>query len=165
MIAPVRNTQKPLRACSTSLQYSGIRMKLRANTRKNSQHCWANNVRSCCVRSQQHATTCNRQGVQTDATSLYSVTSNNVGSSVLAHYIASLCTGLKEINCRNHLVWYSMHYFQCLKVYLKQTIAMYGRVQMVRKIICGNMFACIFGPSGQCLSLCHRQSKSPIRVP
>ena len=68
VIAPVRNTQKPLRACSTSLQYPGIRMKLRANTRKNSQHCWANNVRSCCVRSQQHATTCNRQGVQTDAT-------------------------------------------------------------------------------------------------
>ena len=30
-----------------------IRMKLRAKARKNvnSQHCWANNVRSCCVRS------------------------------------------------------------------------------------------------------------------
>ena len=28
VIAPVRNTQKPFRGCSTSLQYLGIRMKL-----------------------------------------------------------------------------------------------------------------------------------------
>ena len=33
------------------------------------------------------------------------------------------------------------------------------------KIICGNTFVCIFGPSGQRLSLRHRQPKSPIRVP
>ena len=57
-----------------------IRMKLRAKARKNvnSQHCWANNVRSCCVRnntlSRQHATdrVCKRTK---------HVTSNNVGSS------------------------------------------------------------------------------------
>ena len=62
--------------------------------------------------SQQHST--NRVCKRTQH-----VTSNNVGSSLLAHNIAFVCTGLNEINSRNHLVWYSMHYFQCLKIYLK----------------------------------------------
>ena len=34
-------------------------VKLRANGRNNSQHCWANNVGSCCIRVS--------SGVQTDA--------------------------------------------------------------------------------------------------
>ena len=59
-------------------------LKLRANERNNSQHCWPNNVGSCCVRwhkgkslngftllrnkSQQHATTCNRVCKRTQPT-------------------------------------------------------------------------------------------------
>ena len=48
-----------------NLQFQAFR--LRANGRNNSQHCWRNNVGSCCVRV--------GSGVQTDAT-----TSNNVGT-------------------------------------------------------------------------------------
>ena len=62
---------------ATLVMDSGFKtLKLRANERNNSQHCWPNNVGSCCVRwhkskslngftllhnkSQQHAATCNR---------------------------------------------------------------------------------------------------------
>ena len=45
----------------------GCDLKLRANKRSNSQHCWAKNVGSCCV--------CVSSGVQTVAT-----TQNNVGT-------------------------------------------------------------------------------------
>ena len=44
-----------------------LSVRLRANGRNNSQHCYANNVGSCCVRV--------GSGVQTDAT-----TPNNVGT-------------------------------------------------------------------------------------
>ena len=44
-----------------------IALRLRANGRNNSQHCWSNNVGSCCVRVV--------SGVQTDAT-----TPNNFGT-------------------------------------------------------------------------------------
>ena len=77
---------------------------LRANGRNNSQHFWANNFRSCCVRlhlpksftvlnfcattpnnTQQHA-----QGVQTDVTC-------NIQQcwKLLANNVASVCMGLK----------------------------------------------------------------------
>ena len=49
---------------------SPLGLKLRANGRNNSQHCWASNVGSCCV--------CVGSGVQTDAT-----TPNNVGPTML----------------------------------------------------------------------------------
>ena len=39
-----------------------MNLRLRANGRNNSQHCWCNNVGSCCVRV--------GSGVQTDATTL-----------------------------------------------------------------------------------------------
>ena len=44
-----------------------FRLKLSANGRNNSQHCWPNNFGSCCVRV--------GSGVQTDATS-----PNNIGT-------------------------------------------------------------------------------------
>ena len=44
-----------------------LSVRLRANGRNNSQHCYANNVGMCCV--------CVGSGVQTDAT-----TPNNVGT-------------------------------------------------------------------------------------
>ena len=70
---------------ATLVMDSGFKtLKLRANERNNSQHCWPNNVGSCCVRwhkgkslngftllrnkSQQHATKCNRVCKRTQPT-------------------------------------------------------------------------------------------------
>ena len=70
---------------ATLVMDSGFKtLKLRAKERNNSQHCWPNNVGSCCVRwhkgkslngftllrnkSQQHATTCNRVCKRTQPT-------------------------------------------------------------------------------------------------
>ena len=64
-------------------------LKLPANRRNNFQHCWPNNVWSCCV----CATTPNnmQQGVQTDATC-------NIQQcwELLAKNVASVCTLLKD---------------------------------------------------------------------
>ena len=51
--------------CGFVISYCLFSLSLRENGRNNSQHCWANNVGSCCVRV--------GTGVQTDAT-----TPNNV---------------------------------------------------------------------------------------
>ena len=76
---------------ATLVMDSGFKtLKLRAKERNNSQHCWPNNVGSCCVRwhkgkslngftflrnkSQQHATGCAK------GRNLQHVTSNNVAS-------------------------------------------------------------------------------------
>ena len=55
-------------------------LRLRANGRNNSKHCWRNNVGSCCV--------CAGRGVQTDKT-----TPNNVGTCSASRegYNISLC--------------------------------------------------------------------------
>ena len=64
--SPIRQRQADFRDFE---RQEGIcsRVRLRANERNNSQHCWRNNVGSCCVRV--------GSGVQTDAT-----TPNNVGT-------------------------------------------------------------------------------------
>ena len=81
--------------CYLRLGHKVRELKVCANGRNNSQHCWASNVGTSCIRlhgatvnvwpvsnfaqlnnSQKHATTCNRVCKQTQH-----VTSNNVGSS------------------------------------------------------------------------------------
>ena len=63
----INNTHKQLLNSDWLKKECSSPVRLRANGRKNSQHCCANNVGSCCVRV--------GSGVQTDATTL-----NNVGT-------------------------------------------------------------------------------------
>ena len=64
-----------------------VTLKLRANGRNNSQHCWPNNVGSCCVRV--------GSGLETDATS-----PNIVGPTVLgvvASVLAVACKRMQQL--------------------------------------------------------------------
>ena len=65
----INNTHKQLLNSDWLKKECSSPVRLRANGRKNSQHCCANDVGSCCVRV--------GSGVQTDAT-----TPNNVGPAV-----------------------------------------------------------------------------------